>query len=96
MKKLPSKLKIGGHIFTVKQCGLDFCGETRFQNSEIRINKDMAQSLKESTLIHEILCHCLNTTLMGDDDKNGHMMHAVLDSMSEQLYQVLKQNKMLR
>lgn len=61
------------------------CGDSSYTNGEIRINKDLSQTQKESTLIHEILYFC-NTTLD----------HALLDSLAEQLYQALKDNKMLK
>ncbi len=90
--KIPKKLKIGGHMFTVEQKPIKDCvGETYFEEARIVIEKRAKQTIKESTLIHEILCHCLNTTAGGN---NKH--HDLLDSLSEQLYQVLKDNKLLR
>lgn len=89
--KIPQKIKIGGHMFKIEQKVMRDCGETDFHNGIIPINKILPQTLKESTLIHEILCHCLNTTF---GHKKG--VHEVLDSMSEQIYQVLKDNKLLK
>jgi len=91
--KIPKKLKIGGHIFTVKEDELEDCaGQTQFSKLEIKIKKDMKQSAKESTLIHEIVCHCINTTFAGE----SMMAHAFMDSISEQIFQVLSDNNMLK
>jgi len=87
--KLPTKLKIGGHTITVREMEMvddtRCCGEASYAVGEIRINKDLPQTQKEASLIHEVL-HFLNTTLD----------HALLDSLAEQMYQVLKDNKLLR
>lgn len=89
--KIPTQVKIGGHIFQVIQKEMEDCGETDFHEGTITINKNMPQSIKESTLIHEILCHCLNTTF---GDKKG--VHEILDSMSEQFYAFLVDNKLIK
>jgi len=90
--KIPSKLKIGGHIVKVdcrqKLDGLN--GKAVMETNTIHICKSIAQSQKESTLIHEIL-HFLNSTL-----GESAMGHSVQDSLSEQLYQVLKDNNLLK
>lgn len=86
--KIPKQLKIGGHKYKVliTKTGLDSgdYGELEIETNTIRINPDLPQSNKESTLIHEIL-HAVNTTLD----------HELLDSLSEQIYQVLKDNKLI-
>ena len=88
--KIPKKLKIGGHNIKVVLKpfwkGSD-SEDGLFENckNEIWIKAELSQSQKEVTLIHEIL-HVLNSTLN----------HVVLDSLSEQLYRVLKDNKSLR
>lgn len=90
--KIPTKLKIGGHIYKV-DCSKalhNFSGETDVGISLIRISKDMSQSQKEATLIHEII-HALNPTL-----DNEHLGHALIDSLAEQLYAVLKDNDLLK
>lgn len=84
--KIPAKLKIGAHTYKVQFVGeLDKCGATNRDNGTISIAKEMAQSHKEVTLLHEIL-HALNSELD----------HTVLDSLAEQLYQVLSDNKMFK
>lgn len=50
--------------------------------------KNLPQSQKESTLIHEII-HICNTEVGSENH------HALISSLAEQLYQVLKDNKLL-
>ena len=85
---IPKKLKVGGHIIKV-DCSKeikDVNGEADYTHNEIRICKTLCQSQKEATLIHEIF-HFLNGTF---DQKENHEL---MDSLAEQLYQVLKDNK---
>lgn len=90
--QIPKKLKIGGHVFTVEERKLDDCsGTTEFTKLLITLEKDMKQSAKESTLFHEIICHCINTSFT-----EGRVEHGLMDSISEQIYQVLSDNKMLK
>ena len=87
--KIPKQLKIGAHIVKVREIEMvddTACsGDTQYVSGEIRINKDLTQTRKESTLIHEAMHH-INTTLN----------HELLDSLSEQIYFFLKENKLLR
>ena len=89
---IPKKLKIGGHIIKIDMSKTleNDNGEADFKTNTIKICKDIPQDQKESTLLHEIIHFC-NTTI-GDD--NNH--HTIIDSLAEQLYQVLKDNKMLK
>lgn len=68
---------------------LDECGSFDVRTNTIKIAKDLSQSQKEVTLLHEIL-HGLN--------QNFHegIPHMLLESLAQQLYQVLSDNKMLR
>jgi hypothetical protein len=89
--KIPNKLKIGGHTYTVEQKSeLENMGETHYKKCKILIDSTMSQSNKEATLIHEAF-HVMNTTLGG-----SQMSHALLDSLSEQMYQFLSENKLLK
>jgi hypothetical protein len=80
---IPNKVKIGGHVLTVVQKEMveSDCGETDYEKGLIIINKNLPQTLKESTFIHEAM-HVMNTTLN----------HELLDSLAEQMYQFLKDN----
>lgn len=87
--KIPKKLKIGGHIYKVREMegwqeGEAVATEDPRTNT-ITLDSTLSQSRKESKLFHEI-GHVLN---YGVD-------HVWLDSFAEQFYQVLKDNKMLK
>lgn len=90
--EIPQELKIGGHRMRVELVDLpdDIDGEYDNQELLISINRNLPQSMKESTLIHEIM-HALNGTFDSET-----FAHSLLDSMAEQLYQVLKDNQLLR
>jgi hypothetical protein len=84
--RIPKELKIGGHQYQIKMVSeFDKCGVTNRDKGTISISSELPRSQREATLIHEIL-HAINNELD----------HALLDSLSEQLYQVLSDNKMLR
>lgn len=88
---IPKKLKIGGHtykVITEKPGEINergTCGVTNKSKGIISINKNLIQSEKECTLIHEIF-HIINNELN----------EAVIESLSQQLYQVLRENKLLK
>lgn len=87
--KIPKKLKIGGHIITIDTSSeLTVNGSTHWDTNTIKICKTLCQTQKESTLIHEIF-HIMNTEVGG----NNH--HALISSLAEQFYQVLKDNKLI-
>ena len=69
--KIPKQLKIGAHIVKVREIEMvddvACSGDTQYVSGEIRINKELAQSRKESTLIHEAMHH-INTTLNNNND----------------------------
>lgn len=87
------KLKIGGHLYKVVLKNLDKENELAscdYNKATISIDKNIViQSIKESALIHEIL-HACNSTFGYDG-----VEHGLLDSLAEQLYQVLKDNDLL-
>mgnify|MGYP001561897220 CR=1 FL=1 len=85
---IPTKVKIGGHILKVRLAEFadddTLCGENTPTDGEIVINKKLPQSQIEATFIHEAM-HTMNTTID----------HVLLDSLSEQIYQFLKDNKLI-
>lgn len=82
-------LNIGGHKIRVVEKDLDdFYGEFDFETNTIFIHKHMSQGQKDSTLLHEIF-HVLLPTV-GDTEFG----HAWIDSLSQQLYQVFRDNIM--
>lgn len=89
--QIPTQLKIGGHTVEVKITNAgDANGLALHNKSEIHISEDLPQSHKEAALLHEVM-HFLCPTL-GDE----HLGHSLQDSLSEQLYQVLSDNDLLK
>lgn len=68
------------------------CGETDLTKLEIKIDSKLQPSIKMSTLFHEVISHCINTTFTGE----SHLAHSLMDSVSEQLFQVLSDNHLLK
>lgn len=64
---------------------IDDNGQANTDLNEILIRKQITQSQKEATLLHEAMHFC-NTTIK----------HDLLDSLAEQLYQILSDNKLLK
>ena len=90
---IPERLKIGGHEVRVSIESLekeDCAGDFDQTKNLIRIAAEHTTSQQEATLIHEIF-HVLNSELGG----SGYP-HALLESLSQQWYAVLKDNDMLR
>jgi hypothetical protein len=67
---------------------LDDAGQANRDKNEILLRADLARSQIESALFHEILHHH-NCSL-------EDTYHGLLDSLAEQLYQVLSLNHLLR
>ena len=90
--KIPKHLKIGGHTIKIVMSNKEEdCGNFDVFKNEITLSSKLPQSQQEATLIHEIF-HALNTTF-----DNGHnFSHSLLDSLSEQFYAVLSDNKLLK
>ena len=87
--RIPKKLKIGAHRFKVRFTGdIEDCGDVDLAKNEIRIKLSQPVDQQGATFIHEIMGAC-NSTFHDKD-------HALLDSLSEQLYQVLSDNNLLR
>lgn len=89
MHKLPTKLKILGHYVTVRETeDIEDCGQYDVDKNEIRIRKQLTQSQKEETLLHEIL-GIANPTMHSEQ-------HALLEALAQTVYQVLRDNNLLR
>lgn len=88
--EIPQELKIGGHIYKVRckegtGSDMDVLGLCNSNENIITINAGAVQSQKEATLIHEIL-HAIN----------GGLSEPIVHSLGEQLFQVLKDNDLLK
>ncbi len=89
--KIPKQIKIGGHQYKVQfhkegeVCKDEAnCGISLRTKGVIEINGNLMKTEQESTFIHEIF-HILNSEID----------HALLDSLSQQFYQVLKDNNLI-
>lgn len=87
---IPTELKIGGHLIAIEigKAPTNLCGQFDRDTNKIIISETLPSDQRESTLLHEII-HALNGEWGGGTD----ITHILLDSISEQLYQVLKDNK---
>jgi hypothetical protein len=89
--KIPKKLKIGAHVVKVNQVKLHGAdGDSNTHTNVINLDSRLPNSQMGATLIHEVL-HMLNATW--SETREGHIF---LESLSQQIYQVLSDNKLLR
>lgn len=90
--KIPKTLKIGGHIIKVieKDLGGHLDGQMNTRDNTIEIESQLPFSQKVATLIHEAIHH-MNATWA--ETREGHMF---LESFSQQMFQFLSDNKLLR
>jgi hypothetical protein len=91
---IPKKLRIQGHTFNVKLSSGDAvadrdCGWSRPFNNLISINSDFPVSQQESTLLHEII-EIINSSF------ELKLEHKQIMTLECSLYQVLKENKLLK
>lgn len=90
-QKIPKKIKIGGHLLTIKYSDNENeMGLSDTRANRITIDSKLPPGQKMATLIHEAL-HIMNTTMSG-----SHTGHMLLDSLSEQIYAFLIDNKLLK
>lgn len=83
--RIPKRLKIGAHTYTVSRGIIDKLGETDRIKQTITLDRDLRGSQLNVTFIHEVL-HALN----------NEFEHQLLDSLAEQLYQVFSDNHLLK
>lgn len=83
--KIPSSIKVGAHTIKVRTMSMDKCGEFDREKLTIHLADWLPDTQREATFIHELF-HVLNNELD----------HALLDSLAEQLYQVLRDNRLLK
>lgn len=90
--KIPLSLKIGAHIYKIEfQDGpmVDLAGRANGEESVIYINKRFMESKQVSILFHEVI-HAL------DWQHEWKLTEAQTSSIAEGMYQVLKDNKLLK
>lgn len=87
--KIPTQLKIGGHIYKIKLVDpeeLDKdCGQQNRARNTIKIRNDLPKSQLEETIIHEVL-HAIN----------GDLKEETVDFLSNAIYAVLVDNRLLK
>lgn len=90
--RIPKTVKIGGHTVTVSFKDLEgrYDGLASTEDNTIVISTKLTQSQKEVTLIHEAM-HMMNATWA--ETREGHIF---LESLSQQMYQFLADNHLLK
>lgn len=87
--KIPKKIKIGGHILKIEfvdEEEIDGAAGWKMSTKDtIRIANNMTRTFQEETLFHEIL-HCIN----------GELTEEQIGFLAASLYQVLKDNNLLK
>lgn len=87
--KIPKTLKIGGHLIIVEEVddldNGDSNGRFNSVKNRIQIEKNLPQSQKEATLLHEIM-HCINISVKDEE----------IEFWAQSIYQVLKDNGLLK
>ena len=88
--KIPQKLKIGGHTYKViydkdNSLGEVACAKISREKGTIALNTVLMRTELEASLFHEIF-HAINNQLN----------EVTSESLSQQIYQVLKENKLLK
>lgn len=96
--KLPDKIKIGPHVYTVKyEKGFagnhNAIGQSRHTSLEIVIDPDQAASQLADTIIHEVL-HCINRQI-GFTEKEHDAEEVSINALATMLLSVSRENKEL-
>lgn len=82
---IPDKFISQGIWWSVKFTpDIEDSGETDYDTQTIRIREQLSQEMKEATFLHEV-GHTVNPTID----------HALLDSFTMQIFQVLKDNHLI-
>lgn len=96
---LPKKIHFAGFDYTVEEVdrldGGDNFGRTQLDTQKIFIEKSMAQSKKEETLIHELLHIALRHT-NGLRELSDKREEEIVRSWSMNIFGILKDNNLLQ
>ena len=93
--KIPNQLTVGGQKYDViitdrfKKDGNPSIGSCQPAHNKIWIEKDIPKTQKETTLLHEII-EIVNT------NNDLQLNHQQISTLETQLYQILKENKLLK
>lgn len=83
--QLPSRLKVLGHYFDISQCELEFLGTFCLGKSQIRIDQNLKDDLKLSTLVHEAV-HSISKL------QQIKMTEQQVDIIAMGMYNILRDN----
>lgn len=93
---IPKTLKIGNIPYTVSlvtdQLGSSHCGTSSLSKGEIKIDESLVKELQYETFFHEIIHQLLDQKSYHTETKD----ESLIDTLSGGLYQVLKENNMLK
>ena len=92
---IPDKIKIGNYYYDIKlveEFSLHCLGRGALLKQSILLNSEASQELKEETFIHEIIHQILGQRSFSNEDKN----ETLIDSLAAGLYQVFKDNDLLK
>lgn len=100
--KIPKRLKIGGFIWSVEENDKvakegNAYGSTHHTSQSIYLDPTATQQKKEHTLIHEAMHSIWWQSGLNDRyKKTPEIEEEVIQAMAHGLYQVLKDNKLLK
>lgn len=87
--KIRNKYKVGGHTVRIREVEkLDSDGEFDSHKNIIYLDKNLSQTQKEETLLHEIMGY-QNPSLHSDN-------HGLLQAIAHTIYAFLKENNLLK
>lgn len=82
---IPDRFISQGIWWTVKYTpDIEDCGQTDYDERVIRIREQLSQEMRKATFLHEV-GHTVNSTID----------HALMDSFTMQMFQVLKDAKLI-
>ena len=99
--KIPKQIKIGGFMFNVKESkqiaieGNGY-GSTHHTTQTIYIDPDSTPQKKEQTFLHEMMHGIWNQVGLNKREYTHKQEEEIIDALSHGLYQVLKDNKLLK
>ena len=103
--KIPKKLKVGAHTYTVEftkhkneERGRYNWGKTMHESKRILIDKEVPESQKDETFVHEILHLAMHESRLNYDfdDKVQLTDEQVVNRMTQPLHSILKNNNLLK
>ncbi len=96
--KIPTKVKIGAHEYSVRFEDVDGDSDARFGHAyprklQIYIDERAAKSQQEETFFHEVLHAIVDQVKCISDDKDEER---IVQALGHGIYQMLKENNLLK